>query len=116
MDDHFVVGELVFFREDDAAVRGQEPAELRRIKDVDPLEIAGPTVELPLYPDTGLNVGGVKLAKPIVHFLQGASSFRSNQYVQFRDVFAGRALHRAALGLGKFDVVDDLGGDDLPRR
>ena len=69
MDDHLIIGELIFFRKDHASVGGQKAPEFRRIKDVNTLKIAGGTVELPFHPDTGFDIGGVQFTEPVIHFL-----------------------------------------------
>ena len=69
VDDHLVVGELVLFREDDAAVGSQEAAELRRVKNVDALKIALPVKELLLHTDAELDVVCVQFTEPEVHIL-----------------------------------------------
>ncbi len=69
MDDHLVVDELVPLGEHHVAVQRQNPAKLRRLKNVDALIVALLGVELLVHPDAVLDVRGVKFRKPKLHLL-----------------------------------------------
>jgi len=68
VDDHLVVGELVLFREDHAAVRGEKPPELGGIEHVDTLIVALAGKQLLFHPNRELHILRMHVVKPEFQF------------------------------------------------
>ncbi|MPN27492.1 hypothetical protein SDC9_174926 [bioreactor metagenome] len=67
MHNHLVIGELVFFGKDHAAVRGEEPPELRGVEYIDALIVTLAGKQLLLHTNRKLHILRVHVVKPKLH-------------------------------------------------
>ena len=74
---HLVVDELILFREHHIAVQREEAAEFRGLKHVNALEFTFAAIELTVYPNGELHIGGLGFREPEIHKYQSFLSLNA---------------------------------------